>query len=216
MVRVSTCAVRNNMPKVKGKHLIFKTSIAGVKTRLLVDNRSEAELIDESFMRANKIPFFKLEELIEFILGNGKVVQKLTKRALVDVIIENHMEQLVCYLAKLDVYTIILSDKWLQMHNPVINWKKQTIKFNSANCIEKGCLSCGVLCIKFAVGSKLKNGIRSEKSAAVDPEIDIQLVNAKHFFHMARKKKHKSFLWILHVSTSNCNCCKTNGSSTQK
>ena len=29
MVRVSTCAVKNNVFKVKNKHLIFKTSIAG-------------------------------------------------------------------------------------------------------------------------------------------------------------------------------------------
>ena len=29
--------MRNNVPKVDGEHLIFKTSIAGVKTRLLVD-----------------------------------------------------------------------------------------------------------------------------------------------------------------------------------
>ena len=62
------------MPKVEGKHLIFKTSIAGIKTRLLINNRNEAELIDESFVRANKIPSFKLEEPINFILGNDKIV----------------------------------------------------------------------------------------------------------------------------------------------
>ena len=39
------------------------------------------------------------------------------------------------------------------MHNPVINWKKQTIKFNSANCI-KSYLSHNISCIEFAVESK--------------------------------------------------------------
>ena len=73
-IRVSTCAVKNDMPKVKSKHLIFKTSIAGVKTHLLIDNKSEAKLIDESFMHANKIPSFKLKEPINFTLGNRKVV----------------------------------------------------------------------------------------------------------------------------------------------
>ena len=76
------------MPKVIGEHLIFKASIAGMKTRLLVDNGSEAELIDESFVRTNKIPTFKLEKPINLTLGNGEVVQKLTKGALVDLIIE--------------------------------------------------------------------------------------------------------------------------------
>ena len=51
--------MKNNVLKINGKYLIFKTSIAGVKTHLLVDNGSEAELIDESFVHANKIPFFK-------------------------------------------------------------------------------------------------------------------------------------------------------------
>ena len=126
------------------------------------------------------------------------------------------MEQLVCYLAKLDVYTIILSNRWLQTHNPMIDWKKPIMKFNLADRIKKGCLSRDVPCIEFAVGNKLKNIIGSKKPVAVDLGIDIQLVNAKHFFCMAQKKGHKGFLWILRVSTSNCNCCKTNNSSTQK
>ena len=105
MVKVSTCAVRNNMPKVEGKYLIFKTSIAGVKIYLLIDNRSKIELIDEFFIYANKIPFFKLEKPINFTLGNKKTVQKLIKKPLINV------EQLVCYLAKLDVYIIIQSNK---------------------------------------------------------------------------------------------------------
>ena len=71
------------------------------------------------------------------------------------------------------------------MHNPVIDWKKQTIKFNSADCIEKSCLSCSVPCIEFAVGSKLKNVIGLKKPAAIDPGINIQPVNAKYFFCMA-------------------------------
>ena len=33
---------------------------------------------------------------------------------------------------------------------------------------------------------------------------------------MAWKKRHKGFLSISHVSTNNCNCCKTNSSSIQK
>ena len=90
------------------------------------------------------------------------------------------------------------------------------MKFNSINCIEKGCFSRSVPCIKFAIGSKLKNVIGSEKPTTVDPEIDIQPVNAEHFFCMVQKKGHKSFLWISYISSSNCNCCKTNNSSTQK
>ena len=165
-----------------------------MKTCLLIDNESEAELINEFFVRANKISSFKLKKPINLTLRNDKVVQKLTKKAFVDIIIEDHMEQLVCYLIKLNVYTIILGNGWLQMHNPVIDWKKQTMKFNSADCMKKDCYSYDVLCIEFVIRSKLKNNIRSKKPTAVNPEIDIQPVNAKYFFCMARKKRHEGFL----------------------
>ena len=66
--------MRNNISKVKGKYLIFKTNITEVQTRLLVDNGNEAKLIDKSFMRANKIPSFKLKKAIYFTFGNSKVV----------------------------------------------------------------------------------------------------------------------------------------------
>ena len=106
-----TCVIRNNVFKVKSKYLIFKTSIAEVKTYLLVDNKSEAKLIDEFFMHANKISIFKLENFIDFILRNGEIVQQFTKRAFVNIIIRDYIEQMVCYLAKLDIYTIILDHR---------------------------------------------------------------------------------------------------------
>ena len=62
------------------------------------------------------------------------------------------------------------------------------MKFNSINCIEKNCFSHSILCIKFAVGNKVKNILKSEKLTAVDSEINIQLVNAKYFFRMIQKK----------------------------
>ena len=61
--------MRNNILKVENKYLIFKTSIAGVKTCLLIDNGSEAEFIDEIFMHINKILFFEPKKPINLIFG---------------------------------------------------------------------------------------------------------------------------------------------------
>ena len=110
-IRISTYAIQNNVAKVKGKHLVFKTSIAGINTHLLVDNGSEAELINESFVRSNKISTFQLKKPIQLTLGNGNMVQYLTKGCLVDMVISNHREQILCYLTKLYVYTVILGDR---------------------------------------------------------------------------------------------------------
>ena len=73
--------------KLKTSILIFKTKIKGIKTCLVKNNGSEVELIDEFFVCANKIPFFKLKELINFVLGNSKIVQKLTKKTFINIII---------------------------------------------------------------------------------------------------------------------------------
>ena len=110
MVRVSTCAVRDTEKKIEGMHLVFKTSIAGIKTRLLIDNGSEAELIDESFVRKHKLNTFKLDKKVKLTLGNGEVVQLLSKAALIDVKIGDHEEQVLYYLAKLEAYAVILGD----------------------------------------------------------------------------------------------------------
>ena len=67
------------------------------------------------------------------------------------------------------------------------------MKFNSANCVDKSGFSHNVPCIEFVVGSKLKFFIELEKPTTMDPEINIQPVNTKFFFHMAQKKNTKVF-----------------------
>ena len=61
-----------------------------MKTYLLIDNSSEAKLIDEFFAHTNKLSILKLEKYINSTLGNSKVVQKLTKKALINIIIRDH------------------------------------------------------------------------------------------------------------------------------
>ena len=57
-----------------------------------------------------------------------------------------------------------------------------------------------MLYIKFAIESELKNILKSEKPATVYLEINIQSVNAKHFFCMAHKKNTRVF-YEFSVST---------------
>ena len=61
-----------SVSKVEDKHLIFKASVAEIKMRLLVDNDSKAELIDQSFVCINRISTFKLKTQIRLELGNGE------------------------------------------------------------------------------------------------------------------------------------------------
>ena len=78
------------------------------------------------------------------------------------------------------------------MHNPIIDWKKQIIKFNLANCIKKLFL-CSVPYIEFAVRSKFKKIIESKELIAIDFKINIQPVNTEYFFRIVQKKRYKFF-----------------------
>ena len=62
------------------------------------------------------------------------------------------------------------------------------MKFDSADCMKNGCLLHDVPCIKFAVGSGLKNTIGSKKLVAINSGMNIQLVSTKHFFQIVQKR----------------------------
>ena len=109
------------MSKIAGKNLSFKANVAGIKTHWLIDNRSEAELIDESFVRTNKISIFKIKTQIRLKLSNEEMVKWLDKACLVDIQIGNHQKQLFCYMTKLNIYFIVLEDSWLKQHNSAID-----------------------------------------------------------------------------------------------
>ena len=89
------------------------------------------------------------------------------------------------------------------------------MRFNSASCMENGCLTRGVSCVEFAIGSKAKNRIGADKLTAIDPDIDIDIkpVNAKHFFRMARKRNHKGYIWIPRVLSTDCTSKECSSSS---
>ena len=61
-IRVSTYATQDDVLKIKGKHFVFKASIAAMKTRLLIDNGSKTKLIDKSFVYTQKLSSFKLKK----------------------------------------------------------------------------------------------------------------------------------------------------------
>ncbi|CUA73094.1 Transposon Ty3-G Gag-Pol polyprotein [Rhizoctonia solani] len=53
--------------------------------------------------------------------------------------IEGHLEEIKCHIAEIGNHQVVLGTSWLKTHNPLINWDKYTLVFNSEHC-SKNCL----------------------------------------------------------------------------
>lgn len=106
----------------------------------------------------------------------------MIKACLVDIHVDNHYKQLLYYVAKLNMYTVALENQWLQIHTLAIDWRDCTMKFKSVLCMENRCLLHDIPCIKFLIGSKLRDKIKPDKLKAKDNDINIKSVSVKYFF----------------------------------
>jgi len=172
----------------RGKHLVLKGTANGIPVRSLLDNGSEADLIDLNYVRKHKIPTFKLKSPIPLFLADGTKLQDLEEAALIEFHMGEHHEQWLFYVLQLAEYQMIIGDNWLQEHNPQVDWIHRSLTFNSSNCFEKGCLSRGRTYTEYT--GKHKLATEDEK------DLDIQMIGAKTFFRLARKRDHHGFLLL--------------------
>jgi reverse transcriptase-like protein/integrase-like protein len=172
----------------KGNHMTLSTRVNDTKAFTLLDNGSEPTLIDYSYAQRLKLPPFKLAKPIPLYLGNGQRYGDLTEATLIDLRIGNHNEQLLCYLAHIPRYQLVLGDSWLTEHNPYIHWKDRTITFSSQDCLSRGCLRHGRPHTAYATDSPLKYAIQAAQ------DTDVQIISAYAFYRLARRKDHDGFL----------------------
>lgn len=128
---------------IDGQHLVISCRIDNTKdgsstSKCLLDNGSTAYgFIDRSYAQRNGIPILKMARIRALNLADGASTrQKLTHQALVDIDINGHDEQILCYVANLDMYDVILGMPWFETHNPSIDWPTKQITFDSAHCYD--------------------------------------------------------------------------------
>ena len=80
------------------------------QVRTLLDNESEADLIDNTLAHKSEVITFKLEQSIFLHFRNERKYQTLTKTILMNLQIKNHHEQALLYLADLAEYKLILKN----------------------------------------------------------------------------------------------------------
>ena len=132
-----------SISRIVNEHLIFNFIIDNNENNLfLIDNENEIEILNESFAREKKLKIVKLkkQKRVKLMLKNGFTFQTLKRTAIIELKIENHKKKLFCYLTKVDGFTFILKNGWLQKHNPTIDWNKKIMTF-VRKCVDQKCLS---------------------------------------------------------------------------
>lgn len=168
--------------------MILKATINSINTRILLDNGSQADLVNEPFARANKLDTFPLTKRIRMTLGDGSFSQWLTHGCLVPITLDGHQEQALCYVARIGTYPIVLGDSWLRHHDPSISFADRIVTFNSAACFKHGCLAHGKPCTVRATDCRLPQPETKKQEA------DIQFCSAATFLRLANKKDHQGFV----------------------
>ena len=89
---------------------MFKINVNNKQIRTLLNNESEADLIDNILACKFEVITFKLEQSISLHFRNRRKYQTLTETILMNLQIENHHEQALLYLTNLTEYKLILKD----------------------------------------------------------------------------------------------------------
>jgi len=120
---LNTCTIP--IAIVNGKHIV----------QVLIDSGADVSFISSSFARKHEL-FTEPIAPRSLTLANGsKQLAAVTSKSLCSITFQGHVDPtlnlLVC---DLNVFDVILGIDWLKKHNPTIDWKLNTFKFDSDYC----------------------------------------------------------------------------------
>ncbi len=103
--------------------------------KILLDTGSQINLMDIYYVKENKIPY-STETNLPKVSGIGGKQTILGKTLPISITYDNHKCKTQFYVVDLPSYCAILGFEWISSHNPNIDFKNKTLKFNSNHCIE--------------------------------------------------------------------------------
>ena len=103
-------------------------------TKILLDTGSQINLIDIYYVKENNIPY--TETNLPKVSGIGGKQNILGETLPISITYNNHFCNTKFYVVDLPSYCAILGFEWISTHNPIIDFKNKSLKFNSNYCIE--------------------------------------------------------------------------------
>ena len=118
-------------------HIIIKLKLhkeeKPITTNAMVDSGAPENFIDQQFCIQYQFPVRRLNQPRDIFVIDGKSssVGPITQEAIIAIDIGSYREQIRFQVANLKKHEAILGMPWLKKHNPMINWDKEQISFNS-------------------------------------------------------------------------------------
>lgn len=123
--------------------------------------------------------------------------QKLTHQALVDFSIDSHTEQILCYVADLHLYDVILGMPWFEIHNPGVDWPTRQLTLDSTYCFSN-CLQGEAVVAIGRGGLRIppERGLpRSREEALRSPSsLNVKTVSADAFSRIMLREGAETYL----------------------
>jgi hypothetical protein len=102
----------------------------------MVDCGATSQFIDRDFALKNGFELRRkaVPEVLTVVDGRTSVAGDLTHEVTIQLLIDQHLENVVFQVTKLGSVPLILGKTWLRRHNPLIDWVNNTVNFRSAWC----------------------------------------------------------------------------------
>jgi hypothetical protein len=103
----------------------------------LVDSSATSSFIDQTFVAQHNIPVVKkstpvpVEVIDGRTITSGAITHETTP---LELRIGKHVEKIVLNIISTPHHPVILGLPWLEMHNPIIDWRSRTLTFSTQWC----------------------------------------------------------------------------------
>jgi hypothetical protein len=100
----------------------------------MIDCGATSQFIDQDFALKNGLKLRRkaVPEILTVVDGRTSVAGNFTHEVTIQLLIDQHLENVVFQVTKLGSVPLILGKTWLRRHNPLIDWANNTVNFRSA------------------------------------------------------------------------------------
>ncbi|KAG9385451.1 Asp-protease-2 multi-domain protein [Pyrenophora tritici-repentis] len=160
------------------------------KTTTLIDTGASASFVNRRWAKAMGLPIMSTSSPIQLSLADGKVVDTLNEAVEIQVKHGSHLSPVVCFVADVGDFDLILGMTWLEDHDPGLTFSPRSMKFSSSHCTSC-CLDHGLPETVYGDG---KTPSLSE-SRQTTPVGEICIITAKAAYLMAAHNPDEA-IWV--------------------